>query len=256
MRKPTSISRSCWRALISIFVLGHLALFWSGKAASAHPAAADPADHRVANPCSVAIARAARDSGVPEQLLEAIALVESGRGGQPWPWAVNVAGRGFWHGSRAELATHLERHDLPRTGVDIGCFQINSFWHGDAFADLQAMADPQANADYAAAFLVRLKREFGSWEAAAGAYHSRTPELAAAYRDRVLAHLSHWPPDTETTLTTAAATSATDMPMQGAMPLRIAVVYPLLRPGTSAGYGSLVPIQQERQSFLTLDPAR
>ena len=63
-------------------------------------------------------------------------------------------------------------------------------WHGEAFASLRRMLDPDANARYAARFLRDLRAETGSWLAAAGLYHSRTPALSAAYRARVADQLA------------------------------------------------------------------
>ncbi len=141
--------------------------------------------------CIAAAERAAARTGVPEALLLAIALAETGRnrGGhlRPWPWALNIAGQGYWPESRAAARHHL-RHALPGAPghVDIGCFQINLHWHGGAFTTPDAMLDPEANALYAAQFLARLHAETGDWETATGLYHSRSPERAAAYRARVL----------------------------------------------------------------------
>ena len=56
--------------------------------------------------------------------------------------------------------------------------QINYRWHGHAFPSLEAMFDPEWTATYAAQFLRTLYEERGDWSAAAGAYHSLTPELA------------------------------------------------------------------------------
>ena len=47
-----------------------------------------------------------------------------------------------------------------------------------------------ANARYAGLFLARLRQNARDWEAAAAHYHSHTPELAQAYRVKVLAA---WP---------------------------------------------------------------
>lgn len=152
-------------------------------AAFAAPALALPPET-----CETAAAAAARTEGVPEPVLAAIMRTESGRGpaAAPWPWAVNVDGTGYWPATRAE-ALALARRALTggAASVDIGCFQINHRWHGAAFASLDAMFAPEANAAYAAAFLARLARETGSWRAAAGAYHSRTPARAEAYRARL-----------------------------------------------------------------------
>ena len=80
-----------------------------------------------------------------------------------------------------------------RKSFDVGCVQINYRWHGHAFPTLEDMFDPEWTATYAAQFLRTLYEERGSWSAAAGAYHSLTPELAQKYAarfDRILADLA------------------------------------------------------------------
>ena len=70
--------------------------------------------------------------------------------------------------------------------------QINYRWHGHAFPTLDDMFDPEWTATYAAQFLRTLYEERGDWSAAAGAYHSLTPEFANIYRarfDRIVAGL-------------------------------------------------------------------
>lgn len=157
----------------------------------ATPAPAAPAD-AAADPaalCEAAARNAARLTGVPPEVLMALALTESGRhrGGRmrPWPWTVNVEGEGRWFDSRAAAVAHVEaRRAAGARSFDIGCFQINHRWHGQAFASPDAMFDPEANALYAARFLAQLAAQSGGWAAAAGAYHSRTPALADRYRRR------------------------------------------------------------------------
>jgi hypothetical protein len=139
--------------------------------------------------CEQAILHGAAAGGVPVEVLHAVALTETGRWHQgrlrPWPWAVNREGRGYWFASRDE-ALAFARLSLAegRRSFDLGCFQINYHWHGARFPSLEAMADPMGGAAYAARFLRELYEEFGSWSAAAGAYHSRTPEFARRYRAR------------------------------------------------------------------------
>jgi hypothetical protein len=147
--------------------------------------------------CRDAAAMAASEVGVPESVLVAITLVETGRnqGGalQPWPWTVNADGEGHWFSDR-ESAIRFAEGLLRdgKTSFDIGCFQINYRWHGDSFASVAAMFDPLANARHAARFLAELARDRDGWSSAAGAYHSRTPDFAARYRirfDAILADL-------------------------------------------------------------------
>lgn len=139
--------------------------------------------------CENAARRAASESGVPVDVLLAIALTETGRlrDGvmRPWPWAANLDGQGHWFDTPAHALAFAESAlAVGRTGFDLGCFQINWHWHGEHFASPRAMLDPLEGARYAAGFLANLAAELGSWERAAGAYHSRTPHLAARYRSR------------------------------------------------------------------------
>ncbi|SFC66169.1 transglycosylase SLT domain-containing protein [Tropicimonas isoalkanivorans] len=132
----------------------------------------------------------AADSGVPAEVMKAIATLESGRkingSVRPWPWTVQSRGKGHWldtSQSAVDLVDSLLRSGTDN--VDVGCFQLNVRWHGKNFPSLNAMFRPEDNARYAASFLRDLYREFGSWETAASAYHSRTPELAAKYRSKL-----------------------------------------------------------------------
>jgi hypothetical protein len=70
--------------------------------------------------------------------------------------------------------------------IDVGCMQVNLQFHPNAFRSLEEAFDPTANVAYAAGFLQQLGAETnGDWNLATGFYHSHTPELAAAYRNRV-----------------------------------------------------------------------
>jgi len=179
-------------------------------------AAADPAAL-----CERAIVAGARNSGVPQEVLHAISLTETGRasGGKlrPWPWAVNREGQGFWFQNREEALAFAKKSVAEgRRSFDVGCFQINYHWHGDGFASVESMFDPEVAAAYAARFLQDLHAESGSWSRAAGAYHSRTPHFANIYRarfDRILADLGGQP------LVVAAAAGA-DEPEAEAGPPR------------------------------------
>ena len=157
----------------------------------ATPALADPAI------CERAAANAARDHGIPEGVMRAITLTETGRRRdgalRPWPWTVNLEGAGHWFDTRAE-AERFAREALAqrRTSFDVGCFQLNWRWHNEAFADVTAMFEPAANADYAATYLKGHFETLGDWSRAAGRYHSGTPHYAQRYAarfDTILADL-------------------------------------------------------------------
>lgn len=147
--------------------------------------------------CIDAARRAARDAGLPEDVLIALSRVETGRGASrtPWPWALNHRGTAHYPDSRAAALTQVRAWlAAGETSFDVGCFQINMRWHGEHFSTLEQMIDPQRNADYAARFLGQLYAETGSWETSIGYYHSRSPDLARAYRQRVLALIDTPPP--------------------------------------------------------------
>ncbi len=148
------------------------------------PDSPDPSDL-----CERAIVDGARRGGVPPEVLHAVALTETGRHRdgrlRAWPWAINREGKGYWFDTRAEALAFAEASLAQgRTSFDVGCVQINYRWHGHAFPSLDAMFDPEWTATYAAQFLRTLYEERGSWSAAAGAYHSLTPELAQGYSAR------------------------------------------------------------------------
>jgi Transglycosylase SLT domain len=204
-----------------------LCLMLSAFAAPPGTGATDPSSL-----CLDAAAKAAARTGVPRNVLVAIALVETGqsRNGQqqPWPWTINEGGDGQWFASKAEAVEKAQGAiDLGATNVDLGCFQLNYRWHAEHFASLDDMLDPLQNALYAAGFLARLHAGTGNWPDAAAAYHSRTPEYAERYRakfDIALAGLDGGP------ITLAEA--APEMQPNG---------FRLLIGGKPGAFGSLVP---------------
>ncbi|MGR3617470.1 MAG: lytic transglycosylase domain-containing protein [Paracoccaceae bacterium] len=143
--------------------------------------------------CTATISKAAHDNDVPNNLLRAIALVESGvshNGGnsKPWPWSINF--RGESHRFPDQQTAERFAYELFMAGernFDIGCFQINFAWHGQNFRTVEEMFDPHLNAQYAAKFLKQLYFEHEDWMAATGAYHSRTEDLATSYIHKILA---------------------------------------------------------------------
>lgn len=182
--------------------------------------------------CDQAAQQAAADSEVPVQVLLAITRVETGRqsDGQlrPWPWSINLAGEGYWFADATEATAFAnDQLAMGSENFDVGCFQINLHWHGAEFVSLEEAFDPAANATYAAAFLTDLYRSEGGWPEAVAAYHSRTPEKAAAYLAKiegVLADLANLP---------EAPIYAAATPRENR--------FPLLQRGDSTGGASLVP---------------
>lgn len=186
--------------------------------------------------CLLAAERAATQTGVPLDVLAALTLTETGRAQEgslkPWPWALNEAGKSLWFESRSEALDYLvAATEGGTTNIDVGCFQINYRWHGDAFRSLEEMVDPGANALYAARLIKRLYAESGSWVDAAGAYHSGTPDLAERYLARFVP-IYEGLSDTQTQDISVADSSHA---RNG---------FPLLKAGPAATGGSIVPLLQ------------
>lgn len=195
-------------------------------------AARDPATM-----CDAAAAKVAKSSGVPIDILLAISRVETGRGGaepQPWPWAINASGKGTWYDDEAQAVSAA--NDLLNNGsdnFDVGCFQLNAHWHGQAFPTVEDMFDPMQNTTYAAKFLLDLYQETGDWPQAVAAYHSRTDALAAEYLNKVADVM--------------AGPTGDPGPEPAAAPAPRENLYPLLQVNDQAGInGSLVPVNSGR----------
>jgi hypothetical protein len=224
---------------------GHIIAVVALMAALAPQDAAARSEAGAASICDSAAALAADRTGVPVTVLMAMARTESGRrqadGFAPWPWTVNMEGTGRYFDDPGTALAYIEQSRARGArSFDVGCFQINHLWHGAAFASIEAMFDPVANATYAAGFLKSLFLETGSWNAAAGAYHSRTPDRAAGYsarfarihEDVVQSVAAGAAPD-------GALAQAGDLAGLGAPSVN---TYPFLVHGASGSGGSLVPV--------------
>jgi hypothetical protein len=144
--------------------------------------------------CRAAIALIEPDSHLPVGLLSAIGTVESGRFDPrtgvtaAWPWTIDVGGAGtLFDAESAAIAAVRSAQSAGIQSIDVGCMQINLFYHPRAFASLDEAFDPVANVRYAAAFLTALHAQTGDWSAAVAAYHSAIPELGVPYAQRVAA---------------------------------------------------------------------
>lgn len=195
--------------------------------------------------CDLAAARASQEFDVPINVLRAVTRTETGRGKggtlQPWPWTVNMEGAGHWFDTEDDARAFVFKHfKRGARSFDVGCFQINYKWHGQAFQSIEEMFDPVKNARYAAEFLSGLYKELGSWTEAAGAYHSRTPKYANIYKTRFEnIHQQLAPMNAVATATAAPAPHRNNS-------------FPLLTGTVSSSRGSLVPLgNTTRQSLFT-----
>ncbi|AUH01891.1 lytic transglycosylase domain-containing protein [Prodigiosinella confusarubida] len=131
-----------------------------------------------------AIAAAAR---VPAESLYSLALTESSRrlpyGERPWPWTINVAGKGYRFKTREAawqaLLQFIRKYPLKR--IDVGIAQVNLGWNGHLFASFYDAFDPYTNLRVAANILrTCYDASPGSWIKAAGCYHHPAGGKAAA----------------------------------------------------------------------------
>ena len=186
------------------------------------------------NACEQAGIAAEQAAGLPSGLLLAIGQVESGR----WdaargrvtarPWTINAAGKGQWFDTKdSAIETVRGLSEAGTRSIDVGCFQINLLYHPAAFASLEQAFDPDANARYAARFLLSLFGRTGTWEAATEAYHSADPVSGFTYRRQVFSAWSAAPPQPTTVAAsggTAPARASAPRPKPAAIPALIAGV--------------------------------
>ncbi|MEX2450410.1 MAG: murein transglycosylase [Rhodospirillales bacterium] len=173
--------------LIAIFAYAALGL-WPG-------AAAGYGYQAVENPwslCAKHTQQQERAQRIPHRLLNAISLAETGRWRAEtreiiaWPWTVMAEGEGrFFETKEAAVAwvRHLKARGVEN--IDVGCMQVNLYYHGHQFASLEHAFDPDLNTAYAARFLREKFRDTRSWLMAAGHYHSTDGEKNKPYRDKV-----------------------------------------------------------------------
>jgi hypothetical protein len=142
--------------------------------------------------CTKQMPRYEREYGIPTHLLSAIASTESGRYHKglkitiPWPWTINVEGKGYYFESKQEAIAAVKRYRMQGArSIDVGCMQVNLHHHPQAFASLEQAFDPAVNVAYAASFLRSLYEDEKSWKTAASHYHSKTPSRGTAYAGNV-----------------------------------------------------------------------
>ena len=145
--------------------------------------------------CLNATQKIEKEFQIKEHMLTTISSVETGRWNDvhkqnlAWPWTINAEGEGFYYKSKKEAVEAVKK--LQAKGVksiDVGCMQINLYYHGEAFESLEEAFDPEANVRYGAKFLKQLHSKKGDWIQAAMAYHSGVASKANKYKTKVLAN--------------------------------------------------------------------
>lgn len=149
--------------------------------------------------CTTFIVQAERQHGIPDGLLSAIALTESGMDGQPYPWALNIAGQAHMADSYGAAARLLRGEDgRPRQDAAVGCMQIHMRYHLASVQTPEWILRPRNNVLYAAAFLRRLYEQYGTWPLAVGHYNASDPLARNTYLCQVTRALRRVAPQTAT----------------------------------------------------------
>lgn len=125
------------------------------------------------NVCERELIAAAEAEQVPLGVLYAVGLTETGRKGSLHPYALNIEGKTVFATSRKEALREFARaRKKGKKLIDLGCMQINHYYHGSEFSSVDAMLEPRDNVRYAARFLRHLRAREGSWTMAVARYHA------------------------------------------------------------------------------------
>lgn len=159
-------------------LLGLILALWSASAlAGAKPKGGPP------NICEQELARAAKTYDIPLPILYAVGLTESGYGGYLQPYTLYIEGKDYIASNLEEaLKLFHAARDRGVTLIDIGCMQVNWYWHKDEFNSLEDIFNPRLNVEQAARFLKRLKERHGTWTMAVARYNSGPKNAVGQHR--------------------------------------------------------------------------
>lgn len=133
--------------------------------------------------CERYVTKAAKAYDVPIGVLYAVGLTESGLKGGLHPFAMNIEGETKFPASVEAAMQEFET--ARRRGarlIDVGCMQINHYYHREHFPSDAAMFEPARNVMYAASFLKSLKKKHKTWSMAVARYHAGPDNNAAQKR--------------------------------------------------------------------------
>lgn len=119
-------------------------------------------------------------------------MTETGRKGSLYAYALNIEGKPIYPRSQRDAVAQFDT--ARRSGaklIDVGCMQINQFYHGENFRSVEDMLDPRSNVEYAAKFLKNLRNRHETWTMAVARYHAgpNNDPAQKQYVCRVIANL-------------------------------------------------------------------
>ncbi|WP_425341054.1 transglycosylase SLT domain-containing protein [Agrobacterium larrymoorei] len=123
--------------------------------------------------CERQIHDAAGEYNIPEGILYSVGLTETGRKGSLSPYAINIEGKALFPDSKGEAFRLVEEARARGAKlIDVGCMQINVYFHGAEFRSINEMFEPSKNVAYAARFLKQLHDRHDTWTMAVARYHA------------------------------------------------------------------------------------
>lgn len=132
-----------------------------------------PARGQDAYICEREMTQASAKYQVPLGILFAVGLTETGINGNLHAYALNLAGNTVYSLNKEQAIDRF--HAAQAAGmklIDVGCMQLNYYFHGERFSSIAEMLDPHRNVDYAARFLSELRAREGSWTLAVARYNA------------------------------------------------------------------------------------
>lgn len=158
----------------------------SGQATTGKPAAAAPKKPRKGGPpnvCERELARASKKYNIPLQILYAVGLTESGYGGFLQPYTLYIEGKDYISNNLQDaLKLFREANARGVQLIDIGCMQVNYYWHKEEFNSVEEIFNPRLNVEQAARFLQELRKRHGSWTMALARYNAGPKNTVAQHR--------------------------------------------------------------------------
>lgn len=134
---------------------------------------------------------AERELNIPSGLLVAVALVESGQDGSPYPYAMSVQGRAVYAKSSGDAARYLrDKRGNLRNDTYVGCMQLSVAAHRTEFDPVERIVQPRENVWYAGRLLLRLHGEEGNWRSALARYNGGSMRTVQSYVCKVWQHLA------------------------------------------------------------------
>lgn len=132
--------------------------------------------------CLLAITKYEKLYKIPTGLLKAISKVES----EYNHLALNDGLKQHNFKNTQEVLDRISYlKNIGKTNFDIGCMQINYYWHGKSFASVKEMLEVNSNVRYAASIIHGLYKTHGNWQTAVRYYHSYEPKFYQIYSRKI-----------------------------------------------------------------------